>query len=39
MFAVADEADYLDWNKVKTLIGTPGSIVNLISTIDPKTQA
>lgn len=39
MFAVGDEADYLDWNKVKTLIGTPGSIVNLISTIDPKTQA
>ena len=38
-FAVADEADYLDWNKVKTLIGTPNSIVTLISTIDPKTQA
>ena len=38
-FAIADEADYLDWDKVKTLIGTPNSIVTLISTIDPKTQA
>lgn len=38
-FAVGDEADYLKWEYVKTLIWTPDSIVTLISTIDPKTQA
>ena len=37
-FAVADEADYLDWDKVKTLMGTPDSVVSLISTIGANTQ-
>lgn len=38
-FAVADEADYLDWDKVKTLMGTPDSVVSLISTIGANTQS
>lgn len=38
-FAVADEADYLDWDKLKGLLGTADSIVTLISTIGADTQS